>query len=150
MRLARVGGILAVVLAAAALSACGSDSKSSGDSKADVVKQADAICTQVKKDLAAIPAPANIQDPTAVSKYFDKAVPVSQKAVDELKALKPSGDYKADYDAYVKAQGDQIDALTKIQAKAKAKDPSGLKDLQKLSDKTTGAAAKKAGLNACV
>jgi ABC-type enterochelin transport system substrate-binding protein len=138
------------MLAAVALAACGSDSKDSGKSKADIQKEASAICSDVKKELGAVKTPSNINDPAQALAYFDEAVPISQKAVDKLKALEPSGDYKTDYDAYVSAQSEQIDALAKVREKAKAKDPSGLKDLQNIDDTKTSDAAKKAGLKACV
>ena len=153
MRLARMfGGTLTVVLAAVALAACGDsdDGGDNGKSKADIQKEAQAICTDVKKDLEKIEAPSNIQDANEVSAYFEKAVPVSQEAVDKLEALEPPDDYKADYDAYVTAQAKQIDELAKVAEKAKAKDPSGLKDLQNIDEKTTENAARKAGLTTCV
>ena len=149
MRLARAGAVLSVVLAAVAFSACGSDSDN-GKSKADIQKEANGICTDVKKELEAVKTPSDINDPAQALAYFDEAVPISQKAVDKLEVLEPPDDYKSDYEAYVSAQAEQIDALAKVREKAKAKDPSGLKDLQNIDDTKTSDAAKKAGLTACV
>jgi hypothetical protein len=134
------------------LAACGSSSKDKGPSKADFVAKANGICTTAKKQIASVKVPSDIQsNPQAAATYFTKISDIFDSGVSDLKKVEAPSDLKADYDAYVAKQAEYGTKVAAIRDKAKAKDASGLDDLQKLDgiNRETDAAATKAGLKAC-
>jgi len=95
--------IASACLAALALGACGSSYK--GLSKADFVKQADAICTAGDKKLAQVGPKlgANPSIEQVKAAYADTLIPALRDEIDQLKALKPP---KADRDEVAKMFSD--------------------------------------------
>jgi hypothetical protein len=78
-------GVVGAVLLTALLGACGGGG---GTTKADYVKQANAICRDAAKQVAALRIPARA-DITDMPKAAAKVVTVQRKAVDRLRAIKP-------------------------------------------------------------
>jgi len=114
------------------LTACGGSDKDKKLSKSELAKKANAICKSASKDSDGITAPADIaQNPTAAASYFGKLAPIFQKETDALSKLKPADDVKADWDQFVARQQQANATLKIVRDKAKASDPSGLKDLAK-------------------
>jgi hypothetical protein len=91
--------LIALTLAATfAIAGCGGDSGSettSGDTQpaADLVEQADAICTQANADrpqnAPELSANASAKDLEAAASYFEDDLKVTQDAYDQLSALTP-------------------------------------------------------------
>ncbi len=102
--------------------ACGSGSKA-GLSSSDFVKQANAICTDVRAQMKAVAAP---KDVAGAATAYGELLKISQAGTDKLAALNPSGDAKTARDNLV----DAIDAAnTQLKAAVKAaqaKDEAGL------------------------
>ena len=132
------------------LAGCGG-SGSSTLSKADLGKQAGAICTTASRDLGAVPQPANIQDANQAATYFGKVVTIADDAMTKLKKLKADGSVKGAWKTYIDKQQQETDLFHTVLRKAKAKDRSGLTDLQKASalDNQVNAAATAAGVPSC-
>jgi uncharacterized lipoprotein len=152
MRIVRLVGVVAMVVAALGLTACGSSSDDKGPSKADFVAKANGICTTAKKQIADIKVPNDLQtNPQAAAAYFTKVSAAFDSGVADLKKVEAPDALKSDYDAYVAKQGEYATKVAAIRDKAKAKDASGLDDLKNLDgiNKETDAAATKAGLKAC-
>jgi len=149
--------VLIAVAACLGLAACGgSDDKSSSASedtlsRSELATKADAVCKTGEADAAGVTAPSDFSDASAAKSYFEKVVPLHQKQTDGLAALKPDDEAKADWDAFMKTQNDNQVLLDTILAKAKAKDPSGEKDLQQIAPKAQlfATAAKKIGSTEC-
>lgn len=80
MRRALVGAVVALVVAA-----CGG---AGGTSKADYVKQANAVCRDAAKQVAALRIPSRA-DVTAMPKAAARVVAVQRRALDQLRAIKP-------------------------------------------------------------
>jgi predicted CopG family antitoxin len=141
-------GVAAIALVLL-LAGCGGGS--SKLSKADLGKQAGAICNKASRDLGAVPQPANIQDANQAATYFEKVVAIADDAVGKLKKLKPEGSVKDAWNKYVAKQQQETAIFHTILNKAKAKDRSGLNDLQKAAalDNQVNAAAKAAGVPDC-
>jgi hypothetical protein len=140
---------IALLALAVVLGGCGSGSKKL--SKADLADQAGAICAKATRDLDAIPKPSNIADANQAATYFSKAVAVADATMTKLRKLKPSGDVKSAWNKYVDLQQQEVDAFHNLRDKAKKKDASGLKDIQKLPalDARVNSAARAAGITGC-
>jgi hypothetical protein len=149
MNTKKVGIALAAAALAVGLTACGSSSDKEL-SKTDLVAKANAICKTATATGNKIKAPASLDNPTTAAAYFDKVAPLVEKEDHDLRALKPDSDVKADWNAYLTAEGKAVALLAKVTRKAHAKDPSGVTDLQ---NATTGppvqAAARKLGMTEC-
>ena len=131
------------------LAACGGSKSLSHD---DLVKKADAICTDGNTEIAKITAPTDLSDATVAAPYLTKLTAVTSKQGKKLHDLKAGGDDKDKYATFL----DKFDAaetqLEKIRDKAKAKDASGLADLQAFQAKygtPSDKAADAVGLKVC-
>ena len=134
------------------LAACGGSSKDDGElARTELATKADAICLEGEKAAQAITAPADFSDPVVAAAYFEKVVPLNQKQTDDLVALDPADDVKADWAAVIAKQNEGNDLLKQIRDKAKAKDRSGLADLKTFESVVVafGTAAKKIGADDC-
>jgi len=145
--------IVPVLLAASlGLAACGGgDSESSGLSRSELAKKADAICAKAETQSKGISPPANFDDATESAAYFDQIAPITHKEAGELAALTPDDDAKDDWEAFVARQKAGDELLQTIKRKADTKDPSGQQDLLKVAPtgKAFTAAAKKIGAKGC-
>jgi hypothetical protein len=130
-----------------AIAGCGG---SDGLAKADLAKKADAICATAKADSLKLKQPTDFAtNPSAAATYLEKVSALTHKESDDLAALTPADDVKADYDALVAAEKKLVTGLDGVVAKAKAKDASGLKDLSALDPKDFVAASNKIGAKGC-
>jgi len=129
----RIAASLALI--AMALGACGEDSKKLP--KAEVVKEANAVCTKYKKKIRAIARPtetgAGPEALTALGEYFDKVLPVTEDLHDELGNLEPEDeDLKKKWNTYLDEQQSGIDQVREVSEKAKDGDrkavEAGLRD----------------------
>lgn len=144
----------AAIGALALLSGCGGDDEGGGLSKAELNTKTGALCKESSRKFDAIAEPDNIQDPAQAAAWLTKIVALADTQVAGLKELKPEDSVKEAYDAYVASAEATRDFFKGVLAKAKAKDPSGLQDLQRESEQGTlekrnDDAARKAGLTIC-
>ena len=141
---------LAVLVAALALSACGSSGGSGGQlSKDDLVKQADAICKDVSAKLNKVPSPKSSAD---LSDYGNKASSIIAGGVDKLDNLQPSDSDKQSFDAFISAAKKQSDLAGQLADAAKSSDQTKIRSIlvqAKASDTKGKAAAAKLGMQAC-
>lgn len=145
-----VGAVLAVAALSATVAGCGGGSKTL--SKADLATKANAICKAGGDKLNAITPPSNIQDATQAAAFLDKVVPVISDVTNQLAALKPASDIKADWDAFITAQKAESAEFVAVQHKADAKDATGLTDLTSkvpALEQTVNTAAAKVGATGC-
>ena len=139
-------------LGAAACGGGGSGEQGSGKlARAELVAKADAICTAGEKAASAIDAPSDLSDAKAAGAYFEKVAPLNEQQTDDLAALVPADDVKADWQDVIDKQHEGNELLKTLRDKAKAADASGLEDLKTFATVTGefGAAAKKLGAKAC-
>lgn len=140
---------LAIAGLALGAGACGD--KSDKLSKQELGKKADAICAKFKAKVKAVAEPANGADANQAVAYLDKVSPIVDAGVGELKALKPADDVRSAWDAYIAKEEEGGQVIKAASAKAKAKDASGLRDLQKLTAISAAAksSARQAGATGC-
>ncbi len=152
--------IVAVLASAAGLGACGSSATSRGTSAAagpglsrtELAARADDICTAVLAEAATIQAPDLTAAPaTAAAAYYDKIVPIVDRATKALQALIPRGDAAVDWNALVTAQVAVDRLFLRLKQKAAAGDPSGIGDisLEPAAAQKVSAAATRIGAAAC-
>jgi hypothetical protein len=144
MRLASITGLL--VAAAVGLGACGGDD---GLSKADYVKQANAICRDANTQLGKIAEPTDV---AGIATYVASAKKVTSVAVDKMAALEPPEELRADHKAHV-ADGRKVVTLADdLAAAAKSGDQAAFQRISQQGDRmdqTSDARAKKMGLGDC-
>jgi outer membrane murein-binding lipoprotein Lpp len=106
---------LAAVLATALVAGCGS----SGPSKADFAKKADALCTQTNK---ANPPGAAPKTPKEASAQQAKEIQVRTDLDKKLRALDVPSSEKTDFDAYNAATQRIVGVIGRMKADADKKD----------------------------
>lgn len=125
-------------VAALALVACGS----SGLSQAQLAARANAACTEYLNAVRAVPAPPDFATNSgAAAAYLDKIRPLVHREYQQITSLKPDSSVKADFDRYRAAAAHQLALFDSANAKAHARTPSALRDVQ------TAAAYKQSVLN---
>ena len=140
--------ITSACISALAFGACGSDYE--GLSKAEFVKQADAICVKAEAEIERIgksvgdnPTLAQVKDA-----YDDRLIPAFENQVDELRALKPP---EADRETISKMLDDLSEGID--QAATSIASMKGLRDLAALDEpagfEAADATAKTYGLREC-
>ena len=107
----RLLGLAAALAALAALAGCGS----SGPSKADFVKKADALCAQTNK---AHPPPAQPKSLKEGASQAGEEVGIRKDLDAKLRELDVPGDLKKDFDAYNAGTKQIIAAIGKAQGDA--------------------------------
>jgi hypothetical protein len=138
--------VVPLALMAGLVAGCG------GLSKEELVTKANAICANTAAELDKLKQPSNLADPNAANAYFGKLVPIAEKQLTDLRALKPPDEIKAAYDAFIAADEKFVGELKELVAAAKAKDAAkGVRVLGQLqmSGRDLGAKAKTAGLTKC-
>jgi len=120
-------------------------------SKAEYTKQAEKICTDSEKATDALDEPTKAEE---VKPFLEKGIDITQKAVDDFKALKPPSDLADEHKAVVEAEQGALDKLSSITSSLKG-DASDAEKVQKASpeldkiSKDVDTKLKAAGLNAC-
>jgi ABC-type sugar transport system substrate-binding protein len=141
-----------VVGAVLAVAACG---KSSDDddklSRTALPPKANPICAKAATALTAVRQPIGFTNPAQAGTYFRAVQRIRKKAARDLGKLEPDDDVKADYDAYLEAQSEELELVDRIVKKAEARDRSGLQDIKQLRPlaRKRSAAARKTGLISC-
>jgi Putative metallopeptidase len=146
-------GIGVAVALAIAVAGCGG-----GDRGGLTRAQLDAKATQICKGSAAkiqkIGTPPDLSDPVAAARWLQSIVTLADQEVAQARALKPQAGLKPAYDAYLAQIDASRDFLAGVLAKARARDRTGLEDLQRelafgKRQKAVIAAEREAGLNGC-
>jgi hypothetical protein len=97
----------------------------------DLAAKANAACAAYQKAALAIPQPADFAtNATAAASYLDKLKPLILTQFNTIKALTPNSSEKADFDKLIAAGAHQIALFDSADAKAHARDRTGLRDLQ--------------------
>jgi hypothetical protein len=119
----RRGSILA--LAIVVLAGCGGGS-GKALSKAEYASKADAICGKYTQQTKALGNPSSIKELASIA---DKALPILDHAISDLKKLKPPADEQALVDQWLVQVGLLKQDLQEIRDKAKAGDLAGVQAL---------------------
>jgi hypothetical protein len=155
MRFRWVTGVV-LIAAGVALAACGGDDDSGGGglSLEELNKETATICRDANNRIADVEQPDDITQPDQAAAFFGELLEVNQEGLQELRALEPEQDLRPKYDRFVGAIADQTEFIEGIVEKAKARDPSGLQDVQEQIETPTlqrniKAAARDLGLDRC-
>jgi hypothetical protein len=150
-----------VVTTAVALGACGGDDDDGGGgggggglSLQELTKETAGICRDANRQIRGVEQPNDIRQPEQAAAFFEQLLEINQDGLRKLRALEPADDLKPEYDRFVTAIADQTEFIDGILEKAKARDPSGLQDLQEQIETPTlqrniKATARDLGLDRC-
>jgi hypothetical protein len=109
-----------------AMAGCGGSSNPSLN-KAQLAAQVNSVCSSFVSHGRQVPVPTDFAtNPAAAAAYLDKIIKLTDDAYNTIKALAPDSSVATDFNAYVKAVGHDITLLKRADAKAHAKDRSGL------------------------
>ena len=114
-----------------------------GLSKGELVAEGDKICKRVNEQIAKEPEP---KDAAGLEQLAQKTVEISDPAIEDMEALEPPDDLKADFDKFVASLKQQRDLTKKIGEAAGSGDTAEIQELgadaqkaqdeyQRLSDK---------------
>jgi hypothetical protein len=142
--------LLGITVAGVALVGCGSSSNS-GLQRSALVAKANAICASANTQANAIRQPSSFQNPAVAAAYFDKIEPIAFSSTEQLQKLSPDSSVSADWSAYMTARKNGLSLLQTLDAKAHARDVSGLRDLKRLPTVSAqlAAIASKLGASDC-
>jgi hypothetical protein len=156
VRLVRRASFL--VVSVVILAGCGGGGKSSSSStngggdrltRAQYAAKADAICSKYNHLTRSIGQPKNLGD---LAKTFDKAIPLFEKAISELRTLKPPKGEQATVDRWI-AQSEVLKHdFQEMRGQARAKNIKGVQDAfarATANDKQGNRLAAKLGLKVC-
>jgi hypothetical protein len=142
---------LAAVTSALLLSACGS----SGESKADYIKRADAICVAGNRQITAVPMPRLTGLPrqqllAGLSHYVDAVLPSVEKVVSQLKALPQPSQDQAVLHQYLAALDTAVAQLRTLSVAAARGDVVAVQSgAQELSGSKANTLARQYGFARC-
>src|SRR5437764_12753166 len=105
--------LLPLAVSAAVVAGCGSSGGGGGDrlTASEYTKQATKICTGSEKATNALKQPTK---PEEVKPFLQKGIAITQKAVDNFKALKPPKDLQNQHNAVVDAEQGALDKLKEV------------------------------------
>jgi hypothetical protein len=146
-------GIALVAVLAVAAAGCGGDDNGSGDgdrlTKTEYAAKANAICADFKKELDALPAPQGFEE---AADYAEKAKPIFDEHLDQLKDLDPPEDLQDVHDKWI-ATGDKArERLDELEQAAEDKDAKKLAEIGReaaAEDKVSDAYARQLGATTC-
>jgi hypothetical protein len=110
-----------LVLVIALLAGCGGGSKRL--SRTEYASKADAICGKYSQETKALANPSNLKDLATVA---EKTLPILDKAIGDLRKLKPPTDEQATVDAWLAQVANLKGDLAEIRDKAKSNDLQGV------------------------
>jgi hypothetical protein len=115
---------------AVALGGCGGSS-SSALSKPQLVAKVNPICGSLRSAAIKITVPSDFtSNPVAAAGYLDQVVKLADVEYKHLKALTPDSSVKSDYNDFLASVGQDLASLKSGDAKAHAKDPTGISVLR--------------------
>ena len=148
MRALLLVSISALALAGAG---CGGGGGGGGDrlSKEEFASKGNAICADFKKELDAVPEPSSFEE---VLVFVDKAIPIFDEHLDQLKELRPPEDLQETRDDWI-AFGDKARGrLDDFREAAEDEDEEKLNELGRetdAEDKESDRLANELGLTTC-
>lgn len=122
-----------LVVALATITGCGSDDGGDRLSRAEFVRQADAICTRYEARLDALGQPTNVAE---LRSFADRALPIAREGREELGKLNPPEDLDQTYDDWL-AEGDQaIDIVERLRDAAEDGDQAEIQQIAREAQET--------------
>ena len=115
-------GLTSIVALGAAfvLAACGGEDRLSRE---EFQKQGNAICAKYDKQIDAVATPSSIEE---VSGYVDKVVPLVEKEISEMKALKPPEEDQESFDRMIAKGEETKEAGEELGAAAEKRDEAAV------------------------
>lgn len=142
-------GLFALVAGTAALAAaaCGGDERLS---KEEFQKQGNAICSKYDKQIEAIGTPTSVEE---VPAYVNKALPIVEREVGDMKELKPPEEDQEAFDRMIAAAENTLEAGRDLGEAAEKKDDAAIEKALNAGNTASDQAdeqAQKLGLDECV
>jgi hypothetical protein len=151
LRRLRAGLIPAVVAVAVALaSGCGGDSGGDGQlSTGEFRQQANAICAKYNEKIKALESPSS---PEEIGSYVDQVVPLMQKGISELRALRAPAESQDDFNRMLDETEKAIPAAQQLGEAAANNDAAAVQRALKTGQQADAASDRIAtdlGLTGC-
>jgi hypothetical protein len=120
----KVRGAAALVAGATALAAagCGGEERLS---RAEFQRQGNAICAKYDRQIEAIGTPASVEE---VPEYVDKALPVIEQQIEEMRDLNPPEEDQEAYDDMLAEAENTVDAGRDLGDAAEANDNAAIEN----------------------
>ena len=137
---------VALLVSLLAASGCGGDDRLS---RAEYVREADAICEKYEKRLEEVREPQSLAE---VPGYVDEARPVVEEGISELRDLEPPEDVQPKVDRWLSKNEQNLARIDDLSEAAEANDEQTVRDaLGKLAENEEEAdrLARDIGLRAC-
>lgn len=133
--------------------ACGGDDDGGADklSKAEIGKQANAICKEFDKKIAAVPQPTGARNPGTAAAYADQTRPIVRQAIAKLDALEPEESIEKDWTIFIAKQKEAANLLDDLVQQIKERDAGAQETLGQINAvaEDGNAAAKRLGADSC-
>jgi hypothetical protein len=113
----------ALCLLAAGCMSSGGTSSEPRLTKAEYLKQADAICAKYDAELEALPQPDTLE---ALARMAETAKPIAANGVQQLRALQPPEELADEVDAWLDRNDANVDAIERLHDAAAAGDETGV------------------------
>jgi hypothetical protein len=144
---------VAVALAIAVAGCGGAGGDSGGLTRAQLDAKTTRICRHGTAQIDRLGTP-DLKDPAATATWLEAVLRVADADIAQERALEPTAGLKRAYDAWVAQVVAERNFAQRVLAKARARDHTGLEDLQNEADHHThdravAAAARRAGLTGC-
>jgi len=125
MKFRRLVVVLVAVMAALIITACGGDE--SGDTGDDFASQADGVCIDQAEQLRDLALEREVQpfDEETVVAAYEEITPVMDQAQADLEAIEPPEDLSSDYEKFLSARADRIEAQEEAMAASAKGDSKG-------------------------
>ena len=140
-----------IVVATLVLAGCGGGGSSGGDrlSRAQYAAKADAICGKYNAKTKSL---GNAKNLAELAKVFDRALPLLDSAIAELRTLKPPASEQNDVDRWLAQSEVAKHDLQEMRDKARAKDLKAVQNAfarASADNKESNRLAAKLGLKVC-
>ena len=141
-------GFFALVTGLAAVAAaCGGDERLSRE---ELQTKGNAICSKYDKQIDAIGTPTSVEE---VPEYVNKALPIVEKEIDEMKALTPPEEDQETFDQMIAEAEKTVEAGRDLGEAAEKNDDAAIEKALNAGNTASDRAdqhAQKLGLDACV
>jgi hypothetical protein len=141
----------AISVLALGLAACGGGGEDDKLSKTEIGKQANAICQEFDKKIAAVPQPTGARNPGTAAAYADQTRPIVRQAIAKLDELEPEESIEKDWTIFIGTQKEAANLLDDLVEQIKERDAGAQDTLGKINAaaESGNVAAKRLGASSC-
>lgn len=143
--------LLTIATLALGVGACGGGDGDDKLAKADLAKQASAICKEFDEKIKAVPQPTGARDPGSAAAYYEKTRPLIEGSIAELEKLEPDDAVQQDWKTFIDKQNEAARLLSTLLTQIKARDAAAQQTLAQINEAVAdgSAAVRRIGADGC-